>query len=196
MSRFDITATTVALRRLVETTTNPRHRYLLQACERLRLLEIAGRWEDIFASAMTVAHPVYHFRGLGQVTVLDGADAVQTAYKEWAADGQSIVYTADERLAVGDHLVCSTATLHRQTPGEALIDLGIYADPDATYLVSTVEHLTWTFDDEGRLLHADAWEIDESTREFLKIDPSEVLTSETAALMLDPFIAPLPTRPF
>lgn len=196
MRRFDITTTNAAVERLIVTTTNPRHRYLLQACNRHRHLGLAGRWDEIFSSSMTVEHPVYHLSGLGQVTVLDGADAVMTAYKEWAADGQSVYYAEDERLAVGDHQVSSTATLFRQTPGEALVDLGIFADPDATYLVRTLEHLIWTYDDEGRLMTEDVWEFDPSAREFLKIDPSEVLTSEMAAHLLDPFITPLPTRPF
>ena len=196
MSRFDITTTNAAVERLIATTANPRHRYLLQVCNRHRYLELSGRWEEIFASAMTVEHPVYHLSGLGQTIVLDGAAAVQQAYKEWAAAGQSVCYVADERLAVGDHLVSSTATLMRQTPGEALVDLGIYADPDATYLVTTTEHLVWTYDDEGRLVTEDVWEYDDAGREFLKIDPSEVLTSDLAAHLLDPFITALPTRPF
>jgi hypothetical protein len=36
MSRFDITQTNIAVERLIETTENPRHRYLLHAYNRHR----------------------------------------------------------------------------------------------------------------------------------------------------------------
>ena len=48
MSRFDITQTNIAVECLLETTTNPRHRWLLQAYNRHRYLEMAGRWKDDF----------------------------------------------------------------------------------------------------------------------------------------------------
>ena len=44
MSRFDITKTNIAVERLIETTDNPRHLYLLHAYNRHRYLEMAGRW--------------------------------------------------------------------------------------------------------------------------------------------------------
>src|ERR1700736_3921893 len=77
MSRFDITQTNVAVERLIETTTNPRHLYLLHAYNRHRYLEMAGRFEDIFAPDMTVEKPVYHFNVLGMTTTLEGAEAVK-----------------------------------------------------------------------------------------------------------------------
>ena len=49
MAHFDITRTNIAVERLIETTDNPRHRYLLHAYNRHRYLEIAGRFEEIFA---------------------------------------------------------------------------------------------------------------------------------------------------
>ena len=73
MSRFDITQTNVAVERLIETTTNPRHLYLLHAYNRHRYLEMAGRWEEIFAPDMTVEKPVYHFNMLGKSITLEQA---------------------------------------------------------------------------------------------------------------------------
>ena len=83
MGRFDITKTNIAVERLIETTDNPRHLYLLHAYNRHRYLEIAGRWEEIFTPDMTVDKPVYHFNMYGKVLTLDGAEAVQTVYREW-----------------------------------------------------------------------------------------------------------------
>ncbi|WP_432586425.1 hypothetical protein ABVG11_10075 [Streptomyces sp. HD1123-B1] len=196
MARFDITMTNAAVERLIETTENPRHLYLLHAYNRHRYLEMAGRWEEIFAPEMTVEHPVYHFNVFGISTTLEGADAVKSVYSEWARTGQSIFYAENEKLAVGDNVICSTAVLYQQTPGAVLAAGGAPVDPDATYLVKNLEHMIWPYDDEGRLVGEDVWEVDESTREIIPLDPSEVLTSSQSAALLAPLIKPLPARPF
>ena len=48
MVEFDITKTNAAVDRLLEVTENPRHRYMLQAYNRHRNLEMAGRHAEIF----------------------------------------------------------------------------------------------------------------------------------------------------
>lgn len=196
MSRFDITMTNAAVERLLETTDNPRHHWLLQAYNRHRYLEMAGRWKEIFAPEMTVEHPRYHFNVFGTRTVLDGAEAVQAVYDEWSRTGQCIFYADDEQLAVGDHMIVSTATIYQQTPGALLDAAGAPVDPEAHYLVANVEHMIWPYDDEGRLVGEDVWEIDESKRQVIPLDPSEVLTVEQSARLLDPLIKELPPRPW
>lgn len=196
MSRFDITTTNAAVERLLETTENPRHRWLLQAYNRHRYLEMAGRWKEIFAPEMTVEHPTYHFNVFGVDTVLDGAEAVQAVYDEWSRTGQCIFYADDERLAVGDNMIVSTATIYQQTPGAVLVAAGAPVDPDAHYLVANVEHMIWPYDDEGRLVGEDVWEIDESRRQIIALDPSEVLTVDQSARLLEPLIKQLPPRPW
>lgn len=196
MSRFDITRTNLAVERLLETTENPRHRYLLHAYNRHRYLEMAGRWKEIFAPEMTVEHPVYHFNVFGISTVLEGAEAVQAVYAEWSETAQCVFYADDEVLAVGDNMICSTATIYQQTPGAVLAAAGAPVDPAAHYLVANVEHMIWPYDDEGRLIGEDVWEIDESRRQVIPLAPSEVLSVERAAELLEPLIKPLPERPF
>jgi len=195
-TRFDITRTNAAVERLIETTENPRHRWMLQAYNRHRYLEMAGRWKEIFAPEMTVEHPVYHFNVFGINTVLDGAEAVQAVYDEWSRSAQCIFYTDDELLAVGDNMIVSTATIYQQTPGQVLVEAGAPVDPAAHYLVANVEHMIWPYDDEGRLIGEDVWEIDESKRQVIPLDPTEVLTVEMSAKLLDALIKPLPPRPF
>ncbi|WP_433192970.1 hypothetical protein ACQP1G_30135 [Nocardia sp. CA-107356] len=180
------------MERLIETTQNPRHLYLLHTYNRHRYLEMAGRWEEIFAPEMTVEHPVYHFNVFGIQTTLDGADAVKAVYSQWADTSQCIFYADDERLAVGDNMICSTSAIYQQTPGAILAAGGADVDPDATYLVKNIEHMIWPYDDQGRLIGEDVWEIDESKREIIKLDPSEVLTTQESAKLLAPLIKPLP----
>ncbi|MEZ0578062.1 hypothetical protein [Nocardioides sp. MH1] len=196
MTRFDITRTNIAVERLLESTENPRHRWMLQAYNRHRYLEMAGRWKEIFAPEMTVDHPVYHFNVFGICTVLDGAEAVQAVYDEWSRTAQCIFYAEDEKLAVGDNMIVSTATIYQQTPGALLAEAGAPVDPEAHYLVGNVEHMIWPYDDEGRLIGEDVWEIDESKRQVIPLESREVLTVEMSARLLEPLIKPLPARPF
>ena len=194
MSRFDITKTNIAVERLIETTENERHRYLLHAYNRHRYLEMAGRWQEIFAPDMTVEKPVYHFNMLGKTITLEGAEAVQAVYAEWTRTNQCIFYTDDEKLAVSDNMIVSTSTMYQQTPGSVLAAEGAPVDPDAMYLVKTAEHMIWPYDDNGLLVGEDVWEYDETVREIIALDPADVLTAEQSGKLLAPLIKPLPER--
>jgi len=197
MSRFDITQTNAAVRQLIETTDDPRHLYLLHAYDRHRNLEMAGRFEEIFAPEMTVEKPVYHFNLLGKTLTLDGAEAVQDVYREWTRTAQCVFYVDDEKLAVGDTMIVSTSTMYQQTPGNVLAADGVPVDPDVMYLIKSAEHMIWPYDDQGRLIGEDVWEYDESVREIIPLDPADILTVEQAGKLLDPWIKPLPAyNPF
>jgi hypothetical protein len=198
MNRFDITQTNIAVERLIETTENPRHLYLLHAYNRHRYLEMAGRFEEIFTPDMTVEKPVYHFHLFGSTTTVEGAEAVKELYREWTRTAQCVFYgDGDEKLAVSDNMIVSSATLYQQTPGTIVAAMGAPVDPDATYLMKAVEHMIWPYDDNGRLIGEDVWEYDESFREIIPLDPTDVLTVEQAGKLLDPLIKPLPAyNPF
>ena len=192
MFEFDITQTNIAVERLLERTTDPRHRFLLETYNRHRYLEMAGRYEEIFAPEMTVEHPVYHFDLFGEKLLLDGREQVQAVYAEWAATAQCIFYAEDEELAVGDHMIVSRATLYQQTPGAILVESGVPADPEVTYLAKTREAMVWPYDDQCRLIGEDVWEYDDSIREFIPLAAENVLTIEQSARLLEPLIKPLP----
>jgi len=195
MNRFDITQTNAAVERLIETTENPRHLYLLHAYNRHRYLEMAGRFEEIFTPEMTVEKPVYHFNLLDTTTTLDGAEAVKEVYREWTRTGQCIFYTGgDEKLAVSDVMIVSTSTLYQQFPGAILAASGAPVDPDVTYLVKMATHMIWPYDDRGRLVGEDVWEYDDSVREIIPLDSADVLNAEQSAKLLAPLIKPLPTN--
>ncbi|KUI46254.1 hypothetical protein AU198_18815 [Mycobacterium sp. GA-1199] len=191
MSRFDISQTNRAVERLIETTDNPRHLYLLHAYNRHRYLEMAGRYEEIFAPDMTVEKPVYHFNMLGKSVTVEGADAVKALYRQWRDTAQCVFYVDDEKLAVSDDMIVSTSVIYQQTPGAILAAEAVPADPQATYLVKTAEHMIWPYQD-GLLVGEDVWEYDETAREFIMLDPADVLTIEQSAALLDPLIKPLP----
>jgi hypothetical protein len=192
-TRLDITATNRAVQELIEVTENPRHRYLLQAYDRHRNLEHAGRFEEIFAPEMMVERPVYRFDMIGQPAMkLEGREQVEPLYKFWAETNQSIFYSEDESVSVGDFLVVSTMTGYQQTLGSALIAAGVEAEEDAMYLLKGRVAMVWPYDERGRLVGENVWEYDESEHDLIKLEPDEVLTTEEAAALLEPQIKPLP----
>lgn len=192
MHAFDITRTNIAVERLLEVTENPRHRFLLQAYNRHRYLEMAGRYREIFAPDMTVAHPVYRFELFGESFTLNGRDEVEAIYRQWTLTHQCIFYAEDEELAVGDHMIVSRGVMYQQTPGAVLLAAGVDADPDGWYLAKAHEVMVWPYDERGRLIGEDVWEYDPSAREFLELAPEDVLTAQRAGELLAPLIKPLP----
>jgi hypothetical protein len=192
VKQLDITETNLAVRKLIEVTEDPRHRYLLEVYDRHRNLEHAGRFEEILAPEMTVEHPVYRFNMLGQPPLkLEGREQVEAVYRHWAETNQSIFYNESETVAVGDWMVVSTMVGYQQTLGSALLAAGIEAEEQAMYLRRGRVAMIWPYDERGRLVGENVWEYDESEHELIKLDPDEVLSTERAAELLDALIKPL-----
>jgi hypothetical protein len=190
---LDITETNKAVQELIEVTENPRHRYLLQAYDRHRNLEHAGRFEEIFTPEMTVEHPVYRFNMIGQPPMqLEGREQVEPLYRFWAETNQSVFYNEKETVAVGDFLVVSTMIGYQQTLGGALVAAGIEAEEDAMYLLRGRVAMVWPYDERCRLVGENVWEFDASEHDVIKLAPEEVVTTQQAAELLEGQIQPLP----
>ena len=100
--QLDIRDQNVAVERVLESTENPRHRYLLQSYLRHRYLESAGRYQEIFAPEMTVEHPVYRFSLIGQPRfTLDGRSQVEAVYQHWTQTDQCVFYVEDDLAGGG-----------------------------------------------------------------------------------------------
>jgi hypothetical protein len=193
VKQLDIRQTNIAVQRLIERTENPRHRYILQAYDRHRNLEHAGRYQEIFAPNMMVEHPVYRFNMFGGPTmVLSGREQVEPLYAHWSATNQTIFYNEDEQVAIGDGMVVSTSLGYQQVLGAELAIPGVEADPESMYLIRGRVAMIWPYDERCRLIGENVWEYDESQRAVVKLDPADVLTTERAAELLDPFIKALP----
>ena len=215
MPKFDITKLNVAIEKLMETTANPRHRFLLTAYSRHRYLEVAGRYEEIFAPEMMTMDPVYHFHQGGVEMVARGQDQVKGLYRMWAETNQSIFFIEHEEVAVADHFVASVVTSYQQVSGKslregkimshlpsgiahkllekALSQKGHKANDNDMFLYRTPGmQMVWPYDDRGRLIGEDVWEPEPSKAEITRLDPEDVVTTEKAAKALAPFIKPLP----
>lgn len=215
MPKFDVTKLNVAIDRLLETTTNPRHRFMLQAYSRHRYLEVAGRYEEIFAPDMMSMHPFYVFKAAGNDASLGGQDNVKSLYRFWAETNQSIFFVEDEEVAVADHFICSVATMQQQVSGKvfkanklmahlpnAVSDKilgkllgakGHKADENDMYLYRTKIEMVWPYDDRCRLIGEDVYEPEPEKAELFKLAPEDVLTTEESGKLLAPLIKPLPS---
>ena len=215
MPHFDITKMNVAVDKLLDTTENPRHRFLLQAFSRHRYLEVSGRYEEILAADMTVPDPVYRFRYTGLEFELRGQDQVRSLYRMWADTNQALFFPEHEEVAVTDHFVATFATAYQQVLGKGqrqakflsylpasvssklvertISKTGHHPDTDDTFLYKTSGILICPYDDRGRLAGEEVWEPDSSTAELIKLAPADVLTTEAAAKLLAPLIKPLPS---
>ena len=193
ITKLDITRTNIAVQSLIERTQDPRHRTILQAYDRHRNLEHAGRFEEIFEPHMMVEHPVYRFNMFGRPTItLEGRDQIEPLYRHWAETNQCIFYNEDEQVAIGDGMVVSTMLGYQQVVGAELAVPGVEAEPDAMYLVRGRVTMIWPYDEHCRLVGENVWEYDESQRAVVKLDPADVVTTEQAAQLLEPYLRPLP----
>ncbi len=197
MPKYDVTKFNVAIDKLLATTTNPRHRFLLQAYSRYRYLEVAGRYEEIFAPEMMAPNPSYHFHAGGMNAKLEGQKAVKSLYRMWADTNQSILYVENEQAAVADNFIVSTSFSHQQVLGQSLmfnkavsylpgflsemvlkkLRKNIKADENAMYLYSNFLEMVWPYDDRGRLIGEDVWEPDPDKADIVKLNPADVLTT-------------------
>jgi len=192
MVNFDIRQTNRAVEQLLEVTDNPRHRYMLEAYNRHRYLEMAGRYKEIFEPELTVDEPIYRFDYLGQQLLLQGQEQVQAVYAGWSEANECVFYAGDEELAVGDMMIASRVLMYQQTLGASIAAMGFEADPDAMYLTKIRIAMVWPYDERCRLIGEDVWEYDTSERDFIKLDPADVLTTEQAGEQLGDLIKPLP----
>ncbi|MDM0048845.1 hypothetical protein [Variovorax sp. J22R115] len=190
---LDVRQTNRAIDELMKVTTNPRHRFMLEAYYRHRFLEIAGRYEEIFTPDMTVEHPVYHLEVGGNHATLQGEESVRAFYAVWAQTNQSIFYTENEQIAIADNFIASVSTMYQQTYGKTLIANGIPVDDENAYYLVRIPgmQMFWPYDDRGRLLGEDVWEPNPAERTVTKLETSEVVTSEKSGKLLAPFIKPL-----
>ncbi len=215
MIKHDVTKTNVAIDELLKTTLSPRHRFLLLTYYRHRYLELAGRYEEIFAPDMTVEEPLYHVHLASNKLKLAGQNAVKSLYRTWAETNQCIFYAENEQVAVADNYVASTAKLYQQVSGaslkfnkamsylpgflsrplvaKVLKMKGVTPDENSMYLYSNYIEMIWPYDDRGRMIGENVWEPEPEKAEIIKLDRSDVLTVAQAAEKLNPLIKPLPS---
>lgn len=216
IKKLDVSRLNAGVQRCLDVTTNPRHRFMLMAYARHRALEVAGRYEEIFAPDMMSKKAVYHFKVAGNNVDLHGQDKIKGLYRLWSQTNQTIFYVVDEEVSVSDHYITSIGTIYQQVSGKsvrenkllnmlpkflstwllehALAKTEHSSDDKDMYLQKVVGmQMIWPYDDDALLLGEDVYEPLVEQSELIKIDAKDVLQVATARKALDPYILPLPT---
>lgn len=193
MPKKDIAVTISAADRLLETTTHPLHRQILENYRRHAILEVCGEWQDIFVPEMTVEYPLYYFNVTGFAGYkAEGPEEVQAIYRTLAETGTGVQVVEDERLMVSDWGFASDSTFNTYYRGQNLIDVDVPVDdPDGHYIMRQKYVMLWPYDERGRMIGEQVYE-NKAFYELIPIGAEEFLTIQDARDRLLPMLRPLP----
>ena len=188
--KFDITKRLPEVDAVLARTDNPRHRAILMNYVRHANLEICGLWEGIVAPDMMVEHPVYHFHSAAGLRVIEGMAAVRAEYASYEKLNNTVIYHSEGHLMVDDQGFFTEYVSHRFWPGALLASLGDdIDDPDAIYLVTHTQMMSWPYDEAARLRAERVYR--GSDRKIAKCKPEEVITMQECRDKLLPTLPPV-----
>lgn len=176
---YDPRTTFDAVKRLLERTTTPHHRAILENHHIHGLLELTGRWEQILTPALTVEHPHYcHCDGL-RTTVYDGREGVANFYRGLFESGMlNLLGPIGDDYMVGDWGFSTFGLWGYQLTGRMAESYGLKIDDrDAHYYMTQYQTQVWRYNADAQLMGEYILE-DPSTRTCWKMHPSEVKTTE------------------
>lgn len=151
--KFDIATRLDVVERLIDRTSNSRHRAILLNYHRHSTLEVCGYYEEILGPDMTVEHPMYAFHSAGRYWTVEGMPAVRDMYRKMVESGSTTIHHTDEVLAVDDHGFLSEYMTHRYWRGADLARRGqAVPNPALNYIVSQSFMVRWPFDADGRMI--------------------------------------------
>lgn len=193
MPKKDITVTISAADRLLETTTKPLHRQILENYRRHAILEVCGYWQPIFEPDMTVEHPIYYYNVRGFAgEKAEGAAAIKGIYQHLAESSGSVMIVENERLMISDWGFASEADFNSYYRGHTLISDGIQiGNPDGFYVLRQGYVMLWNYDERGRMIGEQVYE-NRSLYDLKEIAEEDFLTLEDARSQLMPLLRPLP----
>lgn len=193
MPKKDVAVTISAADRMLETTTDPLHRQILENYRRHAILEVCGYWEPIFDHEMTVEEPMYYYNVRGfPGDKAEGLEAVTKIYRHLAESSGAVMVVEDERLMVSDWGFTSEAFFDTYYRGYTLIEDGIEVDkPEGFYVVRQKYVMLWPYDERGRMIGEQVYE-NRAFFEIKEIAEEDYITLEEARERLMPLLRPLP----
>jgi hypothetical protein len=131
---------------------NPHHRKIAQNYYLHSLLEVAGRYVEIFDPRLTVDHPIYIFHHTGKV--FDGRTAVQGFYRAMAESEENVIYSDDHHFAVADWGFTLEQVSHFYlTPKEFAARTGFDVEEnDDVYVEHRPTMRAWPYDEQARMI--------------------------------------------
>ncbi|MES2632987.1 MAG: hypothetical protein V4669_08445 [Pseudomonadota bacterium] len=165
---------------------NAHHRKIARNYYLHSLLEVAGRFPEIFDPRMTVEEPVYIFHHNG--AVFDGRKEVEGFYRAMADSDGNVIFSDDHHFAVADwgftleqvsHFYMTAAEFARKT-GEPV------EDDDAVYVEHRPTMRAWPYDMDGRMKGETLYYAQVAT--YSRLDPKYALSPDGVKAVLAPLI--------
>jgi hypothetical protein len=193
VAKKDIAVTISAADRLLETTTDPLHRQIIENYRRHAILEVCGDWQDIFTPDMTVEVPEYYFNIAGKDGVRLVGEEVKANYAAMHAADATVILVEDEKLMVDDWGFASYSFFNHYVRGAQVGARGddSYA-PEGYYVVRQQFAMMWPYDERGRMIGEDVYE-NKANRHVREIAPEDFLTIQDVRQRLLPMLRPLPS---
>ncbi|WP_207790070.1 hypothetical protein [Polymorphobacter arshaanensis] len=178
-----ISAADKALTRL----TNPLHRKIAANYRLHAMLEVSGRWEEIFAPDMTVDHPFYRVASPQGLIELDGREQVQSFYKGLVETDTTVMILDHEELVIDDWGFASEALYNTYLTGEQAMARGAAgAQLGKKYIEQRWVCMIWPYDAKGRMIGERVYPA--PTVELVECPDEDFLTVEDAHREFGPLI--------
>ena len=156
MLDFDTSLTWRDLEDRLTTTTNPRHRTMLQTVIDHAKAEVAASLDGLMATLND--DPQYHFWSGGQDWGPKGRTAVRDYYASFVASGAGFFESRKPRIVVDDHNVVTECVMRQLVPGSIAQQRGYQIpDPDGHYIVYARTTIFWPFNEAGELTGEDSY---------------------------------------
>jgi hypothetical protein len=163
---------------LLQKTTNPLHRAMLQNFRRHVHLEGSGQFEKIVAPDMMADHPVYRISWGDHPVVVEGKEGVVRFYN---SVGEQVLWNSDDFIAVNDWGICDELTFNQLLKGSDLLRMGYKADdPDAFYHLQSRQAFIWPYDEKARLKGENLYE-DKTSVSITPVDAADVISPQRIA---------------
>jgi len=176
------------LRRLagINRMTNPHRRKIARNYYLHSLLEVAGRYPEIFDPRLTVDEPVYIFHHTG--AVFDGRTEVEGFYRTMAESDGNVIYSDDHHFAVADWGFTLEQVSHfYMTPAEFTRKTGVAVEEDdRVYVEHRPTMRAWPYDMEGRMRGETLYYAQVAT--YSRLGPEHALSPERVKAVLAPLI--------
>lgn len=139
-------------REAIATMRNPHHRKIARNYYLHSLLEVGGRYMEIFDPELTIEEPVYVFHHTG--TVYEGRACVEGFYRNMAQTESNVIYSDDHHLAIADwgftleqvsHFYLTPAQFSKATGNQVPDNGDVYVEHRATMRA-------WPYDDCARMI--------------------------------------------
>jgi hypothetical protein len=186
-AKFDVTKWPKEVEAYLSQTQNPFHRAILKNYFRHLLLEVSGYWDQIIVPELTIPDPVYRVGDRREMRVLVGKESVEGFYRETYETRVNVMGARTMNMCVEDFGVTTEAVWTHVSPGAALQDHDVDADPNAHYLMTHNIFQIFAYTKDAKLIGERIYD-DPESYSYERLAPEDVVTPEDARRQLAPFL--------